>query len=829
MTAANKPSASNGVYEFGPFRLEGRERRLWNGGSAVALPPKVFDTLVLLVENTGHIVTKGELMASLWPGTAVEEGNLTKNIWLIRRALGEAEGENRYIETVPKAGYRFVAALRRVAPGPSTTESAPLSTADGSAAVTHPSRPRTPLAGRVAAATALAIALALAVLLARKKPVRAMAAQPAGAAVPAAVPARRSVAVLGFQNLSGRSDAGWLSTAVSEMISAELAGGEKLRLVPAENVARLSGIRNPATAGTLSRETLANLRASLAADLVLSGSYVAISSHDGEEIRFDMTLQDTATGESLATVTETGSEGDLFKLVSSAGGALRAELGLEAASSSEADRAAAALPNDRGAARAYAEGLAKLRGFDALGARSLLETSIRVEPGFGPAHEALSRTWSALGYDEKALTEAEKAFRLASRSAPAAYAAAEARLAEAQKKWERAESLNASILRSHPDDLEAGLRLAAAQIAGGRGREALTTLSALGALPVPARDDPRIDLARADAFAALSKWREELAASQAAAGKARRNGSTLLLAEARLREAAASGALGGRAAGRQAREEAAALFRKAGDRNGEAEALIQIAGDERSYDAARILWLQARETFRRIGNRKGEAHAASDLAFLDWYWGDVDAALREDGQALEINRNINDPQGIIWGLNARGNILADQGQFDRALALQEEAVGISRRIGDDGYLSYGIGSLGDTRLAQGHLEEARGNYEKALALSKKLGDPDGAATHENDLGNVFTEEGRFSDAETHYETALAGRRALGLQDVAAETQMLIAQLRNVEGRFPEAAPMAQQAARVFADLRQTGNGAISLAEEARAELGLGKIAEARAL
>jgi DNA-binding winged helix-turn-helix (wHTH) protein/TolB-like protein len=556
MGEADKLNASNGLYEFGLFRLEARERRLLKDRKPIALQPKVFDTLRLLVENAGHVVTKGELMTALWPEIAVEEGNLTKNIWLIRKALGETEGENRYIETVPKAGYRFVAAVRRVAESPPT---AAIPAAAKPSLVDRETTPAPIVAlerksrrgGAIAAVVILAVLLVPGILWMRKRivGVRRTSSTLVSAA---AVHARRSLAVLGFQNLSGRPDAGWLSTAVSEMMSAELAAGEKLRLVPAENVAHLGGVRFPAVVGTLSRETLANLRASLDADLVLSGSYVDISSSSGEAVRFDMTLQDTATGESLATVTETGNEGDLFKLVASAGDRLRVDLGLAATPSSEPGGVAVSLPEDREAARLYAEGLARLRRFDPLGARPLFEGSIRIEPGFGPAHEALSQAWSVLGYDENARTEAERSFHLTSGSPPAIRASAEARLAETEKNWAKAESLDASILRSHPDDLEAALRLAEAQIAGGRARQALETLSNLGALREPARDDPRIDLARADAFEALSNWRDELSAAESAAAKTRRNGSTLLLAEVRLREAAAFRSLGDTARGRQA-------------------------------------------------------------------------------------------------------------------------------------------------------------------------------------------------------------------------------------------------------------------------------------
>jgi len=411
MSESNKLNASNGLYQFGPFRLESRERRLLKEGSAIGLPPKVFDTLRLLVENAGHVVTKGELMAALWPETAVEEGNLTKNVWLIRKALGEAEGENRYIETVPKAGYRFVASVRQAAETSlQRSIPAPPPFLDRETAPAPGLGRKSPRVFAIALAAFLGVVLGV-FWLGSRHPRAGLTAGSPGSKSP--VRTRRSVAVLGFQNLSGRPDAGWLSTAVSEMVSAELAGGEKLRLVPAESVARFGQVGRPAIAGTLSRETLANLRANLDADVVLSGSYVALPSPNGGAVRFDMTLQDTSTGESLATVSETGNQGDLFRLVSSAGERLRSRLGLAAVSESGSGDIAASLPKDPEAARLYADGLAKIRAFDALAARPLLETSIRMEPGFGPAHAALSETWSALGYDENARTEAEKSFRLA--------------------------------------------------------------------------------------------------------------------------------------------------------------------------------------------------------------------------------------------------------------------------------------------------------------------------------------------------------------------------------------------------------------------------------
>jgi DNA-binding winged helix-turn-helix (wHTH) protein/pimeloyl-ACP methyl ester carboxylesterase len=102
-------------YQFGPFHLDARERRLSRGGEVIPLRLKVFDTLLVLVENAGRLVTKEELLNAVWPETTVEENNLNHNVSVLRKALGERATGQQYIETVPRVGYRFAAPVERIA------------------------------------------------------------------------------------------------------------------------------------------------------------------------------------------------------------------------------------------------------------------------------------------------------------------------------------------------------------------------------------------------------------------------------------------------------------------------------------------------------------------------------------------------------------------------------------------------------------------------------------------------------------------------------------------------------------------------------------------
>ena len=101
--------SENKTYRFKSFLLNVGERQLFDGDSEIPLTPKTFDFLVHLVENAGHLVHKDDLMKAVWPHSFVEEGNVPRSIHRLRRTLGQDDNGNKFIETVPTKGYRFVA------------------------------------------------------------------------------------------------------------------------------------------------------------------------------------------------------------------------------------------------------------------------------------------------------------------------------------------------------------------------------------------------------------------------------------------------------------------------------------------------------------------------------------------------------------------------------------------------------------------------------------------------------------------------------------------------------------------------------------------------
>src|SRR6266550_4588391 len=100
--------------KFGSFRLDPAERLLLRGGQSITLPPKAFDTLLILVQHNGHVVRKDDLLKMVWPDAFVEENNLNQYVSLLRRALSNGRNGNGYIETVRRYGYRFTAEVREI-------------------------------------------------------------------------------------------------------------------------------------------------------------------------------------------------------------------------------------------------------------------------------------------------------------------------------------------------------------------------------------------------------------------------------------------------------------------------------------------------------------------------------------------------------------------------------------------------------------------------------------------------------------------------------------------------------------------------------------------
>jgi eukaryotic-like serine/threonine-protein kinase len=609
---------------------------------------------------------------------------------------------------------------------------------------------------------------------------------------------RPSIAVLPFRNLSARPETEWMSTALPEMLTAELAAGGKLRTFPGENIARASSDLGLTSMQTLARDTLGRLRKYLGTDYVVLGSYLDQGS--ASQIRINLWLQDARTGEIAATVSEKGSESDLDDLASRAGEEVRQKLGIGEVTSSEAALVRASLPSNPQAVRLYSEGLAKLRVMDAPAARNLLQSAVTADPNYALGHSALADAWAAMGYDQKAREESKKAHDLSSGLSHEERLWIEGRDWELNRKWDRAVEIYRTLFDFFPDNIEYGLRLAATQRQARTMDESLATLAALRKLPAPDRDDPRISLQQADVYDIKGAYKEQQSAAEAAAGRARELGATLVLARALNQQARAFEKQGKLEEALHSTQEAARISDAAGQR-AEAAKSLTITGvvrfDQGNFAEAANAYNRALVIQREIGDMRAAATTLNDLANALGAQGDLSGSIKMLHEALFMFREVADKHSAAAVLGSIAARTIQQGDLSHGKKMLEEGLAASREIGDQERVSTAVYNLGEVLRWQGDLEGARNMYEQAEGLSRQIGDSSGVAYALYSLGEVLTAQGNFAAARDKYNESMTMRTQMGEKGNVAETQMALAYLLIEEGHPGEAENTLREAREEF--------------------------------
>lgn len=764
--------------------MDPNRRLLTRENQPIPVQPKAFDILRVLVENSERVVLKEDLLKAVWPDTFVEESNLAQNIFVLRKTLGDAVGENRYIVTAPGRGYRFAEKVTEVSP----TEESLIVQSQSIQTVTVTEMSRVPTRHL----WVFAALLLLTGSIAGYRAYYSSRARGTLASEVSKIPIRRSVAVLGFRDLSGRPEDAWLSTALAEMLNTELAAGEKLRLIPGEDVARTKlDLRLPDD-DSLSKDTLARLHNSLGSDMVVLGSYASLGGKSKGSIRLDLRLQDAVAGETIAEVATTGAEDDLFDLVSRAGLQLREKLGVGNVTMAEAVSVKASLPANPESARLYAEGLAKLRVFDAQVARDLLQHAVSLDPKYPLAHAALSEAWTGLGYDKKAKEEARQAYQLSANLSREERLLVEGSYDLANHEYEKAIDVQRTLFAIFPDNLDYGLRLANAEYQGSKPKDAIATIATLRKVSAQGSSDPRIDLLEAEAWDDASDFKSEQEPLGRALEQARAQGSRLLVAAALRQQCRNFSYLGQEEEAVAACREARDTYAAAGDRAGEASTLRRWADVIMQSDPPGAIALdqQALEVFRSMAHEGGLAGAMNSLGLLYHDRGDLLAAEKIHRQSQAIYRRIGDADnlGIVTGNIA--NDLLDQGNLTGAMKLYEEAAELNRVAGDTGSAATSGYNIASVQELRGDLTAAERGFEESLKEWQHNGDQYEAGFAWFSLGHLRMTESNFAGAHQALEKSLAIRKDAGDKVMLAETQMLLAELSLAEGRDPSLAEAA---------------------------------------
>ena len=795
-SASRDPRSSPQLHvRFGLFEVNLQTREIRKGGLRLKVPHQSVQILAMLLERPGQVITREDLKRALWPSDVFVnfERSLNSAVQKLRSALQDTSRKPRYIETLPREGYRFIAKVEPLMPR-STEESRSAARVDSaelsSIHATPDSLPAMPrLQNRNwpywAAPVLLSVLLVAYVGYrhsGRKQPVPEAQAQPS-LVIPSSL-TRRSVAVMGFTNVSGNARNLWLSTAFTEMLATELAAGDHLRTVAEEHVARAKLELSLSNEDSYASDTLAKIHKDLGCDYVVAGSYLAIGQTGNGRLRFDARVQDAVTGDTVASVAVVGSQSDLFDLASRAGEQLRAKLGVGTLTSTESEEVKVALPSNPEAARLYSDGLAKSRFYDNVAASALFERVIQLQPEYSPAYSALASAWAALGYDAKATSAARKAMDLAGSLPQQARLLTEARYHEMNGDWAQASEVYFRLQRSYPDNLDYGLGLALAQNSMGSSAEATVTIAALRKLPPPERDDPRIDLDEAKIAGELADYKREQTLAKSAARKSETAGARLLLARARLVEGYASDGLGDFSSAMDAYAVAQRTFADFGNLDDSAQALMNIgivrvqqgdlAGAKRSIE-------EALNVFRKNGDQASLAAALSNLGEIYRSEGDLPKAEHLVRETLAICNKLNRMNKRDIATYNLADALQQQGKFREAKDMLEPLVEHLRTGGNKSLLGAATEILGSIAEAQGEMEIALQRYQDAVALFKETGDKAEYAGAEWSLGRAFLRQADFVRAKQALSEALSVDRGIGANTDAALGQVALAEVALAQG------------------------------------------------
>jgi DNA-binding winged helix-turn-helix (wHTH) protein/tetratricopeptide (TPR) repeat protein len=866
--AMHRTGTPTRIYRFGLYEADATRNSLTRNGSRIKIHDQPLRVLLVLLERPSEIVSREELRQQLWPdGTFVDfDGSLNVILKKLRAALDDDSDNPRFIETVYRRGYRFIAPVTVVtrpeddghqqleqagSPVPEPSNFKESGEGAGSAVVAHlaavpdedATDPRPSFRHEPARSTrfswsvpaywtaaALAVAVAAWFLISGRSsltPSRFTLSQ-----APAVM--RRSIAVLGFHNTTRKATDDWFSTAFSEMLSTELAGGNKLRLVSGEDVANLKRSAPWSETDTLDQATTARLGEALNAGLLVLGSYTTIANDESGQVRLDVRLQEARTGEILTEVAETGSANDLFEIVSRAGEKLRDRLGVPRMGEPDEASVLASLPHDREAARFYSLGLVRFREFDFLGAKELFIQAIGIEPKFCFAHLRLAQAWAGLGYEQKRKEEVRKALELSSDLSRPEQLQVQGEYYESLGDHEKASSVYRALFELFPDNVDFGLMLANAQQRNGHDGQAAETLLRLRRLPAPASDDPRIDLLGARVTGASQPAR--LALIRSAEQKANAQHKNLTYAEARKQECLNLNYSQHPEEAPPACEEAYGVYVAAGNRLLAAETL-RIMGDtegtlghieqaitiyhralqlldgmgehyktgsilnnmaidfanEGKVDQAEEGYRQAKSHFETAGDKQNTATALGNIADILFLRGDIKGANKMYEEALDLENSFDRPDTLYLFYRLSDVALA-QGRVQDAHRLAQRAIDAGApEQGDYQYFTLAMIRLGEALKAEGNLTAARRQFQQALEIQTRAGEGQLAAASQLELADLDIEEGHAAQAESGIRTAIAEFEKEHQDPAATAAYTLLSRDLRVQQRLEESRQAAQHA------------------------------------
>lgn len=737
----------------------------------------------------------------------------------------------RCLELAPERRFASTEEIARALRGEAVASAPPA--ASGAAAQTEDSSAAARLARwkvPLAIAALLALAAALGIFGLQRRASQKLADEAREASTQATVPgARKALAVLGFQNLSGRKEADALGNILTDSLWTQLDTGQ-IRFIPPTRVDEMKqNLGMHGATSNLSKEQMEAIRKFLGADILVTGGYTVSGTAEHPSIEWNIHLLNTVTGESLGSVEQSGNQGDLNSLVVHAGRLVRQQLGITLSAAEEA-RMDASLSSNPDAMRDFSEAREKLRAFDMLAATKLLEKAVDADPQFAQAHSALAEAWDALGFESKAAEEAKKALDASSGLSSEARTRASGQYYAATRDWTKAIQAYAQLWTQYRDEPEYGLLLANTQIRAGKAADALTTITQVRSQRLPAGIRAQADLAEARAHQALADYQRELTLATRAADLAQSLGANLLLARARILQCFAQVSLGAPEKAHPLCEEARKINLTAGDELGAARATNDMAnayfyaGD---YATAEPLYESALSVARTIGDAYDEAGALNNLANVQSLHGDHAAAEKTYEQAIAVARDRNEVGDVALAQQNLAVEIDATGEHTRAGAMFQASLKTARDLGDRNLEALILNSKCATFLGAGALAEARKSCEESLKIRRESNDRAGAGKTLATFGNVQMQQGDLEGARSSLQEALAALESVSAKNDAAWARIALAQLALEQRKYDDAAKSAGDAATELAAEKDAGGEAEARVTLARVMLARGDAAGAR--
>jgi tetratricopeptide (TPR) repeat protein/DNA-binding winged helix-turn-helix (wHTH) protein len=739
------PTATQGlIYRIGAFEVDVPRAILRRDGEVIRLTPKSFQILVWLIANRHRLVTRDELLERFWPGIAVTDDSLAKCIYELRRCLADNSRDPRFLETVPKMGYRFIAHTEEVRPAAlvvreeiTTVEIREEIVEDPPARLLPaPARQRFFWPGAAAVVAVLMAAAWLAGAMRRPGP-------------PPVPEGKRQIAILPFENLSGAQDIDWLRGGLPDMLTASLSHSRGLDVLSREQVAHWIG-----RAGRGAVLDAIEVARRSHARLAVTGSFARL----GNSIRIDARVYDGRTGAMLAAQSVTADRLDhIVEQVDFLGVSLAARID----PGRPGDRAALAslMTDNLEAWRCYSAGLRAAESFQTDQAVAWFEKAVALDPRFAMA---LARTGYALSVTGGRLDAGkpylERAFAMADRLTEKDRRHIAAWYAIAAKDYPEAIRRYSELVAAYPNESESYFRLANLLEGESRHEEGLVVARRALALDP---DDPKLHNILAKLYSEMGRHSDAIEAA----------GRYVALAPA---EANAFDSLG-------LAYQFAGEFQTALDAYDKALSLdprfeiarlhrgqsLELMGRERdalrlflaetpqpplvppARFAAQAAWLHWRR------GRMDEARAAMDRALRDqaiantlrWHPATLLVPGQEPFSPPEGRPGFG--RGARYAARLQYVVVAEQerlrNRHDERLALLREGLRFRPSWGMQEPLE---DALADALLDLGHLDEAIAEYERALTAFP------GMAQARYRLASAYLRKGNTEAAKTQYRRFL---------------------------------------------------------------------------